>query len=76
MDLSAGSPSKGTHETRKALTSSAVHPDDRSADSRLLKVGFGLYLETRGDDDVAGSGLSTAGHPIFEYLFPRSYGDS
>lgn len=76
MDLPAGSPSKGAHETRTALSSSAVHPDDQSADRRLLKVGFGLYLETCGDDDVTGSGLSTEGHPIFEYLFSTPIEDS
>jgi hypothetical protein len=72
MERSAGSTSKGARETSGAA--STVRPDDRPAGTRLLKVGFGLYLETR--ETAAGPGLSTAGHPIFEYLFPRAGGDN
>jgi hypothetical protein len=72
MERSAGSTSKETREIGGAP--STVRRDDRPADTRLLEVGFGLYLVA--PEKTAGSGLSTAGHPIFEYLFPRPAGDN
>lgn len=80
MEWSRRSPSKRTHQRAGGTTSSrpVADPDGGAAGTRLLKVGFGLYLDTGADADeaTAGRGLSTEGHPIFEYLFPKPVQDS
>lgn len=77
MEPSGRSPSERSRPENGEgdLSRSADDGQGEAPDTRLLEVGFGLYLDAR-RDTAGGSGLCTDGHPIFEYLFRRPVRDS